>query len=106
MTDIGIYALAAYLGPILAMIAGLFACFKWGGDQIAKQIVILRDSAPEPHILRLIALHQTELDALLAAIATSHDAKDWAAGWAGGDTQTDDQQARGGPLESGQDPVG
>lgn len=41
MTDIGIYALAAYLGPILAMIAGLFACFKWGGDQIAKQIVIL-----------------------------------------------------------------
>ncbi len=82
------------------------AVAKWKCSFLAKQIVILRDSAPEPHILRLIALHQTELDALLAAIATSHDAKDWAAGWAGGDTQTDDQQAGGSPLESGQDPVG
>ncbi|MBC3942990.1 hypothetical protein [Sphingomonas albertensis] len=82
------------------------AVAKWKCSFLAKKIVVLRQSAAEPHILGLIALHQSELDQLLAAIATSHDAKDWAAGWAGADTQTDDQQPRGGPLGSGQDPVG
>lgn len=82
------------------------AVAKWKCSFLAKQIVILRDSAPEPHILRLITLHQTELDVVLAAIATSHEAKDWAAGWAGGDTRSDDRQACSGALKSGQDFVG
>ena len=82
------------------------AVAKWKCLFLAKKIVVLRQSAAEPHILGLIALHQTELDELLAAIAKTHDAKEWAKNWAGADTQSDDRQARDSPLTSGQDLAG
>jgi len=57
------------------------AIAKWKCSFLAKNIVILRQSDPETHVLNLIASHQHELDLLLAAIAKTHEAKDWAAAW-------------------------
>ncbi|KQN01098.1 hypothetical protein ASE82_16570 [Sphingomonas sp. Leaf230] len=57
------------------------AIAKWKCSFLAKNIVILRQSDPEPHVLNLIASHQHELDLLLSAIAKTHEAKDWAAAW-------------------------
>lgn len=79
------------------------AVAKWKCSFLAKKIVLLRQSAAEPHILALIALHQSEMDDLLAAIAKTHDAKEWAEDWAKAHTWTDDRDAGGGSRPSGQD---
>ena len=81
------------------------AVAKWKCSFLAKKIVLLRQSAAEPHILGLIALHQSELDQLLAAIAQTHDAKEWAENWARAATQDDDRQAIGGSPKPAQDLV-
>lgn len=57
------------------------AIAKWKCSFLAKNIVILRQSDPKTHVLNLFASHQHELDLLLAAIAKTHEAKDWAAAW-------------------------
>ncbi|MGA1798156.1 hypothetical protein VH567_05190 [Sphingomonas sp. 4RDLI-65] len=82
------------------------AVAKWKCSFLAKKIVILRQSAAEPHVLALIALHQSELDMLLAAIAKTHDAKEWAANWGAANTQTDERQACGTAIGAKQDLAG
>lgn len=41
MSDVGINALATFLGPILVAIGALWGAIKWGGDMVEKRITNL-----------------------------------------------------------------
>lgn len=41
MSDIGLNAMATFLGPIIVAIGGLWGVIKWGGDMVEKRITNL-----------------------------------------------------------------